>query len=197
MKILAFVDLHGSRKALDIILAKAKQADLIACAGDLTIFGADLDGILFELNKLKKPVLIIHGNHEMEDDLRKVSSLFDNIQFIHNKIFYFNECLFFGYGSGGFANNDPNLSKVSEKIKNKIREFAGKKILVTHPPPYNTNADVLLKEHCGNKTIAKFIKEIGFDLAICGHFHENAGAEGKIGRTLVINPGHNGKILEV
>ena len=83
MKILAFVDIHGSLKAIKKIKQKAKKADLLVCAGDLTIFEQGLGYFLKKLDKLKKPVLIIPGNHESDKDLRKASYLFKNIFFLH------------------------------------------------------------------------------------------------------------------
>ena len=60
MKILAFVDTHGSMKSLKKVMKKAKKADIVVCAGDLSIFEEGLDIIIMELNSLKKPVLLIH-----------------------------------------------------------------------------------------------------------------------------------------
>ena len=56
MKLLAFVDMHGSLKALRSIEKKAKKADLLVCAGDLTIFEQGMGYLLHELDKLGKPV---------------------------------------------------------------------------------------------------------------------------------------------
>ena len=87
MKLLAFVDMHGSLKALQKVKIKAKQADIIVCAGDISIFENNLDMLLFELNKLNKIVLIITGNHEDRNDLKQLTKMFDNVIDIDEKSF--------------------------------------------------------------------------------------------------------------
>jgi len=49
MKILAFVDVHGSAACLKEIEKKSKKVDIILCAGDLTVFL-----ILSETNLIKQ-----------------------------------------------------------------------------------------------------------------------------------------------
>jgi len=196
MKLLCFVDLHGSLSALKAIEKKSKHADLIICAGDLTIFEQNLDYYLSKLNKLNKTVFIVHGNHESPEVMKKSCSLFNNIKFIHGKHFRIDNDIFFGFGGGGFSMVEPNLLKDIKKFKNIAKE-EDKIILITHAPPYNTKLDYLMKEHHGNKTIRQFIEKIKPILVVCGHFHENAGKEDKIKNSLLINPGPKGRIIEV
>ena len=201
MRILSFVDMHGSHKALKKIKKKSKKADLIVCAGDLTIFENNLDKLLFQLNKLKKTCLIIPGNHESDEDLKQLAKMSDNISDIHEKGFVKNNHLFLGYGGGGFSMNDKHFKKIAKKSKKKIKKFRKinnkKIILVTHAPPYKTKIDKIMDEHCGNKDIRKFIDKIKPDLVISGHLHENAGKEDKIKNTKIINPGPFGKIISI
>lgn len=201
MKLLAFVDLHGSHSAIGKIKEKAKKADMVICAGDISIFENNLDRLLNELNKLKKPVLIIHGNHEDENDLKKLCVLFENISYIHEKSFVKENCLFLGYGGGGFSMVDKHFNKISKKFEKSIKKFRkdinGKVTLITHAPPYKTKLDKIMKEPCGNKDIKNFILKVKPDLVITGHLHENSGKEDKIGKTLLINPGPTGKILTI
>ena len=66
MKILAFVDLHENQTAWKKVKEKAKDVDVVVCAGDISIFEHRLSHFLKELNNLKKPVMMIHGNHESD-----------------------------------------------------------------------------------------------------------------------------------
>ena len=202
MKLLAFVDMHGSLKALRSIEKKAKKADLLVCAGDLTIFEQGMGYLLHELDKIGKPVLLIDGNHESVEDMRKACSLFKNTVFIHKRAYKIGNYLFLGYGGGGFSMVDKSFekgSKLFEKEINKRRKTDKniKIILVTHAPPYQTKIDRIMGSPCGNKSIKKFILKVKPDLAISGHLHENAGKEDKIGKTKVINPGPFGKIVNI
>lgn len=200
MKILAFTDTHGSMPALKRIEQKVKtqNPDLLVCAGDLSIFEHGIVGIMRRLNRLDKEILIIHGNHEDSSTFVKLSKLFKNIIFIHKKHFIKNNALFLGYGGGGFSIVDKGFEKTAPKFKKIIKNNKDKKIiLMTHAPPYKTNVDYLGGNHCGNKSIRKFIEKNKVDLLICGHLHENFGKEDKIKKTKVINPGHFGKILVI
>ena len=195
MKILAFVDLHGSKPALKKIIEDAKKADVVVCAGDLTIFSSSQREILSRLNKIGKPVLIVHGNHEDDEELRKDCKLFKNCYFIHNNKFRIDEYLFIGWGGGGFSYIDRGFEKNSKRFAKWIKEN-DKVILITHAPPYKTKIDNIGGEHAGNKSIRRFIEKVKPVLSVSGHLHECVGMD-KIKRTLVINPGYKGKILKI
>lgn len=196
MKILAFVDLHGSFSAIQELEKKAEKADLLVCAGDISIFEQNLDRILHELSKIGKPLLMIHGNHETEELLKKECIKFENIKFIHKKRFDFKNYIFLGYGGGGFSVVDPDFERFAEAQRKKLKE-SDNVVLITHAPPYKTNVDKIGKDHHGNKSIADFIKKVDINLVICGHLHENMGKEDLIGKTRIINPGHKGVVIEI
>jgi len=198
MKILAFVDLHRNGKALEEIKKKSKKADIIVCAGDISIFENKLDKLLFQLNSLKKEILIIRGNHESEESLKYLSKLLSNIKYIDEKSYIKDDYLFLGYGGGGFSMVDKHFIKLSKRFEKKIKKNRDKKIiLVTHAPPYKTKIDRIGKESCGNKSIKNFILKVKPDLVISGHLHENSGKKDKISTTIVINPGPFGKIINI
>lgn len=200
MKLLAFVDIHGSLKAIKKIAEKAKKSkpNLLVCAGDLSIFEQGLDYLIYRLNKIGLPILIIHGNHETDSDLKKACSLFKNPVFLHKKSYKTKDCLFLGYGGGGFSLIDKAFKKTAKKFEKDIKKNKGKKIvLVTHAPPHNTKVDMIMEQHCGNKTIKQFITKVKPDLVITGHLHENSGKEDKVGKTKIINPGPFGKIIKL
>ena len=198
MKILAFIDMHGSLQALKKIKHKAKNADIIVCGGDFTIFEQNFNHFLQEFNKIKKPFLIIHGNHEEEDLLRHKCQQYKNIFFINNKHFIKEDILFLGWGGGGFSQKDKGFEKRAKKFKEWIKENKEKAVvLVTHAPPYKTKTDEIAKHHCGNKSIREFIKDNKIDLNICGHLHENHNTQDKIDKSTVINPGPYGRIIKI
>ena len=200
MKLLAFVDLHASFKAFKSLKEKIKKQkpDVIICAGDLSIFEQGLNHLLKEFNKFKIPFLIVHGNHETQSSIRKLSSKLKNIIFIHNKQYILDDCLFLGYGGSGFFKIDPDFKRISGKFRKIIEKNKDKKrVLITHAPPYKTKLDKIDGHYFGNKTIRQFLKRTKVDLLVCGHFHETAGKEDKVGKTKTVNPGPYGKILRV
>ena len=200
MKILAFTDLHSDLKALKEIKKKAKDSkpDVIVCAGDISIFGDNFSYFVNELNELEIPVLLIPGNHEDDALIRSSERMFENVKDLHKKHFVMDDCLFLGWGGGGFSHVDRDFENTAKKFKQLIFKLKLNKIvLVTHAPPYGNKVDSIHGSHAGNKSIRNFILDVKPVLSVCGHLHENEGKEDKIGRTRVINPGFDGKIIVV
>ena len=143
MKILAITDMHGSSKAFKELKNKSPKADLIINAGDFSIFEQKMDEFFEKMSKLKKPLLLIHGNHEMEEDCVQ-AELFESIEFIHKKEHIIDNYLFLGWGGGGFSRIEKEFEKQAEKWLKKIKKIKPEKlILITHAPPYNTKLDLV------------------------------------------------------
>ena len=198
MKILAFVDTHGSSDALKKVVQKAKKddVDILACAGDISIFEQDLDKIIKKLDKIGKPVLIIPGNHESDKAMKKACEKTKNIVYLHKGMLKLKDHVFIGFEGDGFAHKDPEFERWGKRIKDQLKK-KDKVVLITHAPPHKTKLDRILDSYTGNKSIRKFIEKVDIVLAISGHIHETAGAEDKIRGTKVVNPGPFGKVYEV
>ncbi len=196
MKLLLFTDVHSNKSSLDKIIKKAENSDILVCLGDLTMFQAYMKTFLKELNSVKKPVLMLPGNHESESELKNMCKEFKNIIFLHKDEYETGDLLFLAYGGGGFAENDPRFEAIS-KTWEKIIKPNQKVILLTHGPPYGTSVDIIGKNHVGNKSYTKFIEKTQPTLALCGHLHENFYKIGRIGKTIVMNPGPDGRIYTI
>jgi uncharacterized protein len=196
MKILALVDMHGSMKAFEEIKKKAKDADIVVCAGDVSMFENNLRSILQKFSQLKKPVLFIHGNHESPGIMKTICSAHKNILFIHKAIYTLDNVQFIGYGGGGFTVTDDDFEKFMKKAKKDI-DKKKKIILITHAPPYGTTLDVINDSHCGNKSVRNFIKMNKIDVAVSGHLHECAYHSDSLNDVYLINPGPKGTLLEI
>jgi len=198
MKILAFVDLHGNKNSLKKVMAlhEKHRPDAIIAAGDLTMFENSIQTILFNLNSLRVPVMVVHGNHETAGSLRQACNRFSNIKFIHSERHVIGKTHFIGYGGGGFARVDEEFERLNKKFEAMLKG-AEKSILTLHAPPHGTTLDYLHGEHVGNKSFTKFIYEIQPSLVICGHIHENRGKIDLIGKTKIVNPGPEGIIIEL
>lgn len=196
MKILAFVDIHGNKSALKRLVELSKDSNVLVCAGDISNWGKDLDELISILEKANKPLLIVPGNHETAEQIRLLSKKFKFVIPIHKGSYQLNEYVFFGYGEGGFSQEEPSLARIIPKFKETIKKDQIV-ILVTHAPPYGTKLDFLMPNHSGCKTITEFIKDIHPKLVICGHLHENFGKKDIINKTLMINPGPSGKIINL
>lgn len=198
MKILAFVDLHADMNALKKIKAKIKKekVELVLCGGDMSIFGDNLFSIMRKINDLGVPVLTIHGNHEFYEEIRHLSSRLKNIINLHKKLYRKKGFIFLGYGGGGFSLTDPKFTKTMSVLMKKVKK-GEKVVLMTHAPPYGTVLDKINRSHVGNKSITSFIKKAQPLLFICGHIEECDNQTAKIGKTKIMNPGYQGKVITI
>ncbi len=203
MKILAFTDMHGSKEALKKLAEKAKKADIILCCGDFTVFGKRQKYFLSEFNKLKKTMLIIPGNHETDEELKKDIKGYSYLRYMQNSMYKDDKIIVLGAEGNGFSTTDRVFSKVSKAfeamLKKENKEGSRQRcyILMTHAPPYGTELDKITGEHCGNKAIRSFIIKTQPKYVFSGHIHENKGKIGYIRKTKIINPGPEGRIITI
>ncbi len=195
MNILAISDLHGStHKALNNYLNENK-IDLIVIAGDITHFGpAELaEDILNEISSYDIPVVAVPGNC----DPQGVSSQLDNSKAIniHGKSTAIKNVGICGFGGSNLTPFDTPLEfgeiEIFEELDKIMVEMKDQdiKILVTHAPPLNTNADKLPGGgHVGSESIRKIIEDYKPNINICGHIHEAQSID-HIGETVILNPG--------
>ena len=198
MKILAFVDLHSDKDKLKILIKKIEKEapSIIISAGDTSNFGKYLKEIITEIKITNKILLIIPGNHESPHEIEKIS---DNKQIIniHKKYFKINNIIFLGYGTGGFSIEEKEFEKLSKSFRSEIKKDS-RIVLVTHAPPYGNKIDIIPGlGHRGCISFTKFIKEFKPVLHICGHLHETWYKEDNLEKTIIINPGPEGKIIEI
>lgn len=198
MKLLCFADVHADPASLTTLVRKARRADVLVCAGDLSLFGRSLQRSAQVLLRAGKPLLIVPGNHEGEEEVITLAKRYKHIIPLHRRVHKINDCAFFGFGGGGFSFREPEMETFARALKKSLPD-ARKKIFVTHAPPYHTVLDFLpwLQEHRGCKSTVRAIALLKPDLVLCGHFHETAGMSYTTGKTYVINPGRLGRIIEV
>jgi Icc-related predicted phosphoesterase len=197
MRILAFTDMHGRISLLDKLKKKAERCELVVCCGDLTMFENEMGIILKALDGFGKPVLIVHGNHEDEVNMERACKKLRNVCFIHKKVYDTGRHVFLGFGGGGFSLREPEFESCTKHFRKHIKP--GRKIvLVTHGPPYGTELDIIDEEHVGCLSYKEFIAKNTVHLALCGHLHEHFGAAQEyMHKTLIMNPGPEGKIIEI
>lgn len=198
MNILAFSDTHLNEKAVKSIIKKSEKADILICAGDISWFGTGLKKILHTLDsQIQKPIYIIPGNHEEGEQLEEICKPLKNVQCVNRKIKKINDLLFFFWGGGGFARTDPKLEAATNQFK-RILKKEDKVVFVTHGPPYQTPLDYLeWAGHVGCKSRKRFITMIRPILHISGHLHEHMHEHAILGKTVLVNPGPDGTLLEL
>ncbi len=209
-KILAISDVHGEENENLYTYLNNNDIDLVLILGDITDFGPlDFVGPFIEkIAEYDVDVIAIPGNC----DPKGICNAINEVSFcLHNNIIAYGDAILFGYGGSnetpfntpGEIQDNKIYGDVYELLANYDYVYNDKvpkvKILVTHAPPFNTEADKMENgEHVGSQGILKSIHEFEPQINVCGHIHE-AKSLSKIGKiTDVANPGmlkDNGAVL--
>jgi Icc-related predicted phosphoesterase len=201
MKFLVFGDNHSKTSISSKLFAKAKKSevDLVVCLGDFSDWGVHTEEILESFEKFGKPVLVIYGNHEDPEEVEEVCKKHSFLHYVDLKFFEFGDVVFFSYGGGGFNHRDKLFDNAYRRLKPKFDEYKNKKLVcVLHGPIYGNKLDHLdYFGHVGSKSTLKMVKEQKPEIVVCGHLHETFGVVDRLGKTLLINPGPEGVVLEI
>ena len=200
MKILATGDFHGDIRKVNRIAQKAvdENVDLILLLGDMLHGDQQIDGLIQPFVKTGKEVMFITGNHDnmahndMWETMYKIKSL-------HGKGFVRNNIGIFGTSGCNVGVHQFTETELFNYLKNgneKVKS-AKKRIMVSHVHPSGSTGEKLSAFIPGSLGVTKAIYELQPDIHICCHVHEAEGLEEKMGKTLVINTGAKGKVIEV
>ncbi len=197
MKLLAFVDTHEDPTVFARfreVIAEEK-IDVACCAGDFTIFGRGTEAVLAEMNTLGVPVVLIHGNHEDEEEVVEALEGKENLHWAHGRIVDLVGVRFFGFGGHGFRKEEPELEELERQHAG---EFTQNTIILSHAPPYGTTLDEAGPGwHVGNESLTGLLRRRRPMLLLCGHIHQCFHQRERVLKTLCINPGPDGEIVEV
>ena len=198
-KILAASDIHGESKLAKQLAEKAEKekVDLVILCGDITGF-TETKNILKPFKDKNKKVIILPGNWDSFATADFLASIY-GVTNIHGYSVKYENIGFFGAGG---AENSPGPGQVSEKelfetLKKAHSSLKGieKKIMITHMHPSNSISE--FSGFPGSRAISKAIQQFKPDILLHGHIHEASGLVTKIGRTIVINAGRQGQIIEI
>ncbi|MEM4483423.1 MAG: metallophosphoesterase family protein, partial [Candidatus Methanomethylicia archaeon] len=197
MKIIAVTDIHGRRMQAEKIAKIAKEGDVdaIIVSGDLSRYKSMEEAIeiLRVLNVNK--TFYIPGNM---DDPKICEIDIEGVECVHERVVNFMGYSIAGVGGSLKGPFNTPFEMTEEEILERLKRlmgniYDGKLILVTHNPPYNTNADNIginigVHEHIGSKSIRMMIERVKPILNVCGHVHEARSID-KIDGTIIVNPG--------
>ncbi len=193
IRIIAFGDIHMDYKCVEEI-PNIAEVDLVIITGDLTNYGGvgEAQVVLKAIEELNKNILALHGNL---DQPSVAEFLVEKGISIHGRGVKISDVGIFGVGGSNPTPFDTPIEYSEEELKEIVLKAyedvkdAAVKILVSHTPPINTNADIISSGvHVGSKSIREFIEKYQPELCLTGHIHE-AKSTDKIGDTLILNPG--------
>jgi len=197
VKLLVFSDIHSDARALERLMAI--DADYYFCAGDLVNFSRGLDTMGEILRKRGDRVYVIPGNHESEQQIIDLCGRFGLHNFHGGRV----EIGGFHVVGLGYSNRTPfdTPGEYSEDdLDSRLHAFDGLKpmIAICHVPPYGTMLDRITNlRHAGSTAMRDFLQREQPRYFFCGHIHEAAGAQDKLGETSALNVGKRGYLLDL
>ena len=204
LKILACSDIHGSQTTLDKLATKAKEenVDFVILNGDFSPPANENSAppdMIGRFLRLGKKVFVLPGNHETESTIKLLEEVY-GVKGLHGSYYQVNgEIGFFGCGGAELGPHPTSDSEIFDRLKyafDKVKHCK-KKIMITHSHPSGSVMEKFTSFFPGSQAVRKAIDEFKPDLVICGHVHEAAGIEEKIGSSKVVNVAKNGKVIEI
>jgi Icc-related predicted phosphoesterase len=197
VKVLVFSDIHSDARALEKLMAT--EADYYFCAGDLVSWGRKLDAMGEILQRRGEKVYVIPGNHESAQQVTDLCARFGLNDFHGGHI----EIDGFHVTGLGYSNPTPfeTPGEYSEvELEARLHKFDGLKpmISICHAPPQGTMLDRITNlKHAGSRAVRAFLQREQPRFFFCGHIHEAAGAQEKLGETSSMNVGRKGYLLDL
>ncbi len=204
MKLLVISDLHAHNDVLDKMDDIFAKADAVLFAGDFAeCFKPETgDEALEKLCSKHDTIFAVLGNCDNELFLGDLEDKDISVE----KALVFHEGLAFAGSGGGtkftgkteFERTEDECLSDFDIVVNSVDENGDKSlwnnlILISHNPPICEKLDSFDGEHhAGSQKFTDFILENQPLAVICGHIHEGTGV-GKLGDTVVINPGSLGE----
>ena len=185
LRLLILSDIHNQNITLKNILKEIEEMekfpDICLVAGDITNFGTiqDMENILNMIVAKIPNTFYVIGNCDPLIDTRDLETPAVNAELGPYELDFFS---IIGFGTLKPLLNQKKLRKLNKAEKNVC--------LLTHVPPYGTDADLVsLNRHTGSKELRDFIvKNKQIFLSISGHIHESP-AISKLNNCNIVNPG--------
>ena len=197
MKLLLFSDIHQDLGALKSLMST--PADIYIAAGDLANWSRGLE----ECGRIMQPhgekVWVLPGNHESAQQIGAFCSKF-GLQDFHEQAWRAGHYWVAGMGYSNPTPFDTPGEYSEEELARRLEKFAALSplVLVCHAPPWGTNLDrVGPNRHAGSRAVLAFLEQHPPEYFFCGHIHECAGVEIRMGRTRAVNVGKRGYLLDL
>ncbi len=212
-RIVAFTDTHGSIEAAGKIVALVEQEDpdLVVSAGDLSLFGSKYEEFMERLCSLGRRVYFVPGNHEPGEDGNKIESGYPFLVNVAFRSVMAEGLQIIGLaGTDDIAPGGPEDEGVHSVAMELWRGLDPSKpvLMITHYAPKGTRCDGLKRnpgdprpldlpsgDGGGSRVVRRIIEDLQPSLVVCGHYHISFGEEDRIGRTVILNPGPNGRVF--
>jgi Icc-related predicted phosphoesterase len=198
VKLLAFSDLHRDLDQAAELVAMSAEADVVIGAGDFASMHEGLGETIDALAVIETPTVLVPGNNETEQALRKAASGWSAATVLHGSGTKIDGLEFFGLGAGiPITPWEWSFDLDDDAARSMLEPCPGGAVLVLHSPPQGHCDANGSGDHFGSPTLLRTIEEKTPRLAVCGHIHESWGCESQVNGSPVRNLGPKGTWIEV
>ena len=199
MNLLLFSDLHCDVQAARGIVERAQGVDVLVGAGDFATCRRGLDRTLDVLRGVECPVVLVAGNAESVDELRKACKHWPAAHVLHGSGTTIDQIEFFGLGGAvpitPFGSWSFDLSE--DEARRLLADCPPGAVLVTHSPPQGVVDRSSRGVNLGSTAVREVVEQKCPALVVCGHIHDCAGQTGQIQQTSVVNAGPHGILWQL
>jgi uncharacterized protein len=193
VRLLAFSDVHCDLGAVDSLVAQASDVDVVAGVGDFASVHEGLEETVRPLREIEVPVLLVPGNNETVDALRAACEGWDGVTVLHGEAAEADGVSFFGLGAGVPTTPwDWSFDLTDDEAAEMLASMDEGSVLLSHSPPKGH-----VDKGFGSQAVLAAARDKRARAVLCGHIHEEWGAESRIGDTPVRNLGPDGYVLEI
>jgi uncharacterized protein len=195
VRLLAFSDVHRDDRRARKLADMAAEADVVVAAGDFADLHIGLDKLIDMLVVIESPTILVPGNNETEEALREACQGWKAATVLHGEGTTIEGVDFYGLG-GGIPTTpwDWSFDLTEDEAEAKLAAAPHGGVLVLHSPP---KGHLDGPRELGSEAILRAIEEKQPAVTICGHVHEDAGKEDRIGPTRLYNAGPEGTFIDV
>jgi len=197
MKIMAFSDLHMSRRKAALLVEASADADLVIGAGDFCNMRQGLEQAMGMLAGLAVPAIFVPGNGESVDELRDAAP--PSATVLHGSGCEIDGVAFYGLGYGvpvtPFGSWSCDLTEAA--ARGMLAGCPEAAVLVVPSPPFGYGDRTSAGQHVGSRAIREAVEAKRPKLVLCGHIHDSWGARETVGDSLVANLGPTPNWFEV
>ena len=198
MKLLLFSDLHRDKGAARSLAERSGEADVLIGAGDFAVMRNGIDDVLAILKEVDKPAVLVPGNGESDVELREACAGWPLAHVLHGEGVTLEGVPFYGIGGGIPVTpfGEWSFDLTEDEAAALLAGCPQDAVLVSHSPPYG-HVDEAGGRHLGSHAVLDTIELMSPRLVVCGHIHGCWGKRSTVGRTLVLNAGPEGQLLEL
>jgi uncharacterized protein len=192
MRLLAFSDVHCDLGAMESLVERSREVDVVAGVGDFASVHEGLEQTVRPLREIDVPVLVVPGNNETADALRAACD-WEGVTVLHGESAEVDGVTFFGIGGGVPTTPwDWSFDLTEEEAEGLLVGMPEGAVLLSHSPPKGH-----VDKGLGSSAVARAVEERKARAVLCGHIHEQWGSESRIGDALVRNLGPDGYVVEL